>query len=198
MKKVECVIPLHKPRTDEYLFFLLSGAITSIPLTMFINLGGEYLLVGFSATDAYLISLVLFAPFIEEFSKVFPLFYRHGETQRSILNLALCAGLGFAIVEFLEYVFILGVSPVYRLPGLLFHPASASIAAYGIATKKPVPYYLLAVLLHFSNNFLAATSPIVPSVVILAITVFIFWRLYNKTKEQFIDPSPCEVELKSA
>jgi RsiW-degrading membrane proteinase PrsW (M82 family) len=198
MKRLECTIPIHKPRIGEYLFFLLSGAITSIPLTMFINVGGDYLLTGLSSTDAYLISLVLFAPFIEEFSKVFPLFYRHGETQRSILNLALCAGLGFAIVEFLEYVFILGVSPVYRLPGLLFHPASASIAAYGIATKKPIPYYFLAVLLHFANNFLAATSPIVPSVVILAITVFISWSLYNKTKEKFIDPTPCEVKPEPA
>lgn len=194
MKRFECVIPIHKPRIGEYLFFLLSGAITSIPLTLFINVGGDYFLTGISATDASLISLVLFAPFIEEFAKAFPLFYRHGETQRSIVNLALCAGLGFAVVEFLEYVFLLGVSPIVRLPGLLFHSASTSITAYGIATKKPLPYYLLAVLLHASNNFLAAAYPYVPAVIVLAITVFISWKLYSKTKERFIDPTPCETQ----
>jgi RsiW-degrading membrane proteinase PrsW (M82 family) len=192
MKRLECVIPIHKPRLGEYLFFLLSGAITSIPLTLFINIGGDYLLAGVSAADASLLSLVLFAPFIEEFAKAFPLFYRHGETQRSIVNLALCAGLGFAIVEFLEYIFLLGVSPIVRLPGLVFHSASTSITAYGIATKKPLPYYLLAVLLHASNNFLAVVDPFVPSVIILAITVFIAWSLYRKTKERFINPTPCE------
>jgi len=31
--------------------------------------------------------IVILAPFIEELAKVFPLFYRHGETERSLVTL---------------------------------------------------------------------------------------------------------------
>ena len=48
--------------------------------------------------------VVVLAPFIEELAKVFPLFYRHGETQRSLVSLGLLIGLGFGIAEFVEYV----------------------------------------------------------------------------------------------
>ena len=170
------------------MFFLLCGAILSVPLTLFIE---QYfanpLLVGLSPFTASLISVAVFAPFIEEFSKVFPLFYRHGETQRSIFNLALFVGLGFGIFEFATYVFALGVDPIARLPGLIFHPASTSITAYGIATKNTLPFYLLAVGLHFSNNIFVTLSPWFPtSVLVVAATVFISWRLHDKTKEKFI------------
>ena len=90
MTKEEARIPIHRPGINELMFFLLCGAILSVPLTLFIE---QYfanpLLVGLSPFTASLISVAVFAPFIEEFSKVFPLFYRHGETQRSIFNLAL-------------------------------------------------------------------------------------------------------------
>ena len=48
--------------------------------------GGGLLLVGFDDLTAAILSTAIFAPFIEEFSKIFPLYYRHGETQRSIFN----------------------------------------------------------------------------------------------------------------
>ena len=57
---------------------------------------------------AQICSVAIVAPFIEEFAKVFPLFYRHGENERSIITLGLLTGLGFGITEFLFYVFILG------------------------------------------------------------------------------------------
>ena len=189
MKKSEVTIQLHRPSVNEMLFFLLSGAIVSVPLTLFVEQFANPLLGGLSAFDITLISIAVFAPFVEEFAKVFPLFYRHGETQRSIFNLALFVGLGFGIVEFFTYVASFGPQVIAaRIPGLFFHPASASIAAYGIATKRPLPFYLAAVLLHFSNNFFAVFAPpIVPaSVIVLAVTLFASWRLHDKAKEKFI------------
>jgi len=185
MKQNEVVIQLHKPDASEMLFFFLCGVITSVPLTLFIAQYANSLLVGFDAFSATLISTAVFSPFIEEFSKAFPLFYRHGETERSIFHLALCVGLGFGIVEFLTYVFALGTPVVDRLAGLFFHPASTSTTAYGIAKKRPLPFFLAAVAFHFSNNFLALTDllPVFGSIAIVTITVFTSWQLHNKTKE---------------
>jgi hypothetical protein len=80
-----------------------------------------------------------------------------------------------------------------RIPGLFFHPASASITAYGVAKRQPIPFYLAAVGLHFANNFLAIIQPLaVPvSVLILGVTMFASWKLYDRTKEQFIDYPQC-------
>jgi len=188
MKQDEVVIQLHKPGAREMVFFFLCGVITSVPLTLFVAQYADVLLFGFDAFSATLVSTAVFAPFIEEFSKAFPLFYRHGETERSIVNLALCVGLGFGIVELLAYVFALGTPIVNRLPGLFFHPASASITAYGIATKRPLPFYLVAVALHFSNNFLALTNlfSVYGSIAVVAITVFASWQLHNRTKEKIV------------
>lgn len=191
VKRGEATIQLHKPSIGERMFFLLSGAIVSVPLTLFIEQNfANPLLTGLSAFDITLITVAIFAPFIEEFSKVFPLFYRHGETQRSIFTLALFLGIGFGIVEFVTYVGTFGPQIIpNRIPGLFFHPASTSITAYGIATNKPLPYYLIAVSLHVVNNFFAILAPfVVPAtVVILAITLITSWNLYNKTKEKFVE-----------
>jgi RsiW-degrading membrane proteinase PrsW (M82 family) len=196
MSKDSVTIKLHRPSVNELLFFLVSGAIVSVPLTLFIEQFANPFLTGLSALDITVITVALFAPFIEEFSKAFPLFYRHGETQRSIFNLALFVGLGFGIVEFLTYVVTIGPQAIPdRIPGLFFHPASTSITAYGIATKKPVPYYLVAVSLHFANNFLAIIGPpLIPtSVIVLAVTLFASWRLHDRTKETFITyPGTCQ------
>jgi RsiW-degrading membrane proteinase PrsW (M82 family) len=189
MKKGEVTIQLHRPSVNEMLFFLLSGAIVSVPLTLFVEQFANPLLTGLSSFDITLISIAVFAPFVEEFAKVFPLFYRHGETQRSIFNLALFVGLGFGIVEFFTYVFSFGPQIIVaRIPGLFFHPASASISAYGIATKRPLPFYLAAVGLHFSNNFFAVLAPtVVPaSAIVLTVTLLASWQLHDKAKEKFI------------
>ncbi len=187
MAKNEVTIYLHRPSINELMFFLLSGAILSVPLTIFISQYASALLGSFSMFAATLISVAVFAPLIEEFSKVFPLFYRHGETQRSIFHLALMVGLGFGIVEFLTYVAI-GVNPIIRIPGLLFHPASTAITAYGVAVKNPAPFYLAAVMLHLSNNAFAILMPGLPaSFLILAIALYSAWKLHGKTEEKFID-----------
>jgi RsiW-degrading membrane proteinase PrsW (M82 family) len=187
MKK-EVVIQLHKPNINEMLFFFASGAIISVPLTLFVDQLADNLLIGLTPFYATLISVAVFAPFIEEFSKAFPLFYRHGETERSIFKLGLLVGLGFGLVELITYVFAIGAPVLNRLPGLFFHPASTSITAYGIATKRVLPFYLIAVTFHLSNNFFAVTNPFaVPiSGVIVAIIVFASVQLYGKTKERMV------------
>lgn len=188
MEQDKAVVQLHKPDAVEMLFFFLCGAITSVPLTLFIAQFASSFLVGFDALSAALISSSVFSPVIEEFSKAFPLFYRHGETERSIVNLALFVGMGFGIVELLTYVFVLRAPIIGRLPGLFFHPASTSITAYGIATKRPLPFYAIAVAFHFFNNLLVLTSPFPASgsIAIVAITVFTSWQLHNKTKEKIV------------
>ena len=190
MEQKECVIPIHRPNISELLFFFICGAIMSVPITLFIASLADPLLVGFGDFTAAFLYTAFFAPFIEEFSKIFPLYYRHGETQRSVMQLALAVGLGFGLFEMITYGAVYGVEILpLRVPGLLFHPASASIAAYGIATKKPLPYYGLAVALHFANNFLAVMNPLPLSVsiIIVSITLWISWSLYHKTKETFIN-----------
>ncbi len=187
-----CTIPIHRPKSSEMVFFFACGIIMSIPLTLVTATLADTLLTGLDTFTATLISTAIFAPFIEEFSKVLPLYYRHGETQRSILNLAIMVGLAFGIVELLEYVLLLGVPVVDRLPGLLFHPSSATVAAYGIATKRPVPFYLLAVALHFSANFLAIVNPFPffsASILIVALALYAAWTFYGRTKEQVISYS---------
>jgi RsiW-degrading membrane proteinase PrsW (M82 family) len=190
MEKARISIQIHRPGINEILFFLLSGAIVSVPLTIFID---QYfagpLLTGLPSVDIGVISVAIVAPFVEEFSKVFPLGYRHGETQRSIFSLAIFVGLGFGIVEFITYVVTYGPQIIpARIPGLFFHPASTSITAYGLATKRPLPFYLAAVGLHFANNFLAVFAPVVApsSVIVLAVTLLASWKLHSRTKEVFI------------
>ena len=187
----EAVIKLHKPDASEMIFFFLCGVIISVPLTLFIYQYTDTLLVGLNSFTAALISRTLFAPFIEEFAKAYPLFYRHGETERSIFNLAIIVGLGFGIVELLTYVSVLGVPIEYRIPGLLFHPASTSVTAYGIATKRPLPFYLIAVFLHFANNYLALTLAepslqVLASILVVGTTALMSWQLRSKTKEQIV------------
>ena len=187
MQKGKVVIPLHKPDVREMLFFFACGAVISVPLTLFIYQYTDSILVGLTPFTATLISAAVIAPFTEEFSKAYPLFYRHGETERSIVNLALLVGLGFGIVELVTYV-SLGTPIIDRLPGLFFHPASTSITAYGIATKRPLPFYMGAVTLHFSYNFLVLTNPFSFSsaIFVVAIAVFSSWQLRNKTREKIV------------
>jgi len=191
MKPEERTIPIHKPRIIEMLFFFSCGIIMSIPITLFVRSLVDPLLTNFTQITATLLSYALFAPFIEEFSKIFPLYYRHGETQRSILNLAIMVGLGFAIVELLQYVFLLGVPVIFRLAGLFFHSSSTAIAAYGIATKRPAPFYLLAVALHFSYNFLALINPFpfTAAYLIVGIAVSLAYTFYGRTKEKVMQYS---------
>jgi RsiW-degrading membrane proteinase PrsW (M82 family) len=162
---------------------------------LFVDQFADALVSSLPSVYAVLFASVLFAPFMEEFAKAFPLFYRHGETVRSIFILGFLVGLGFGFVEFLVYVFVLGVPFVFRLPAVVFHGASTSITAYGIATRRAPLFYLVAVGLHFFNNFSAFVQLFVdPSVefgvwsigvyAVMFTTLYLSYWLYRKTSER--------------
>jgi RsiW-degrading membrane proteinase PrsW (M82 family) len=178
----QCVIPLHKPSVKELIFFFASGILVSIPFALFFS--NLYPL--FPAA----LAVILVAPFVEELAKVFPLFYRHGETERSLVTLGILIGLGFGISEFFLYVFILDVPWIVRIPGVIFHASSAAVTAYGIAKKKPLGYYLTAVVLHASNNFFAVESPtfigVLAELVILITAYLLAWHFYHEASDQKI------------
>jgi len=175
-----CVtIPIHHPNWREYAFFFICGILVSIPFTLF-----------FGQTYPFfpeVLVIVVLAPLIEELAKVFPLFYRHGETERTLVLLGVLIGLGFGIAEFALYVFSYGVNPIVRIPGVIFHASSAAITAYGIAKKKPLPYYLLVVGLHMSNNFFAVTELSiiggVGSLLVLVTAYYFAWIVYHKASK---------------
>lgn len=178
----QCIIPIHKPSRKEYAFFFVSGIVVSIPFAVFF----ESL---YPAAASSLILIVLVAPFVEELAKVFPLFYRHGETQRSIVMLGILIGVGFGVAELVEYVVLADIPIIARIPGIVFHGSSAAIVAYGIAKKKPLPYYMIAVFLHIANNFFAVSaSPlfIVPQVVVLVAVYALAWRYWHKANPEVI------------
>jgi len=137
-----------------------------------------------------IVSVVVFAPFIEELAKVFPLFYRHGETERSIVTLGILIGLGFGISEFVLYVFFMGAPVLDRIPGIVFHASSAAITAYGIARKNPLPYYLLAVVLHLTNNFFALETGLsfgfFVELLVLIVAYLLAWRFYHQASKEKI------------
>lgn len=196
-REIKTTIPLHRPSLRENFFFFLSGIISSVPFTLLTEQFADSLLVTLPLFYAILISAVLIAPFLEEFAKAFPLLYRHGETEKSIFGLGFLTGLGFGIFEFVTYVFLLEAPVFLRLPGVLFHAASTSITAYGIATKRTVTFYLVAVGLHFSNNFAALLYLTTGGSELLgpwsmisffasAVTYLLSWRLYRKTSDRIV------------
>jgi RsiW-degrading membrane proteinase PrsW (M82 family) len=167
----KAVMPVHKPDVKEKIFFFISGLLVSVPFTLFFSDFTDSLCIVLPMFFVEVCSTVLFAPLIEEFAKVFPLYYRHGETERSIMNLA---------------VLTLGAPPISRVPGLIFHASSAGITAYGIAKKKPLRFYLVAVSLHFANNLFAVLGTSLlffPGVAILIATFVLAWRLYQRTSK---------------
>jgi RsiW-degrading membrane proteinase PrsW (M82 family) len=181
----ECTIPLHFPSTKEKIFFFISGLLVSVPFALFLEQFADIL--------PLIISTALIAPFIEELAKVFPLFYRHGETERSIVLLGILIGLGFGITEFLIYVLVAGVDPFVRIPGIIFHASSAAITAYGIAKKNPLPFYLIAVGLHILNNFFAVVFAdyffaLVLQLIILIVTYYLAWYFYHKASKEKMIP----------
>ncbi len=189
--KQTTTIAVHKPDIKEKIFFFLSGLLVSVPFTVFFSELSDSLCIAIPKVFAQVCSLVIFTPFIEEFAKVFPLFYRHGETEKSILNLGILVGLGFGVTEFVLYVFTLGVNFIIRIPGVIFHASSAGITAYGIAKKKPLPFYLIAIAFHLANNLFALFSNqfaflYVLGVIVLLSTYLLAWHLYSRTSETMV------------
>jgi len=175
----QCVIPLHKPSLRELAFFFSSGILVSVPFALFFS--------DLYPLFPYALSVIILAPFVEELAKVFPLFYRHGETERSLVTIGILIGLGFGISELVVYVSA-GVPLIDRIPGVIFHASSASITAYGIAKKNPLPYYLLAVTLHLTNNFFALEAPltfgVLPELLVLAAAYLLAYHFYHESSDE--------------
>ena len=182
------MVLIHRPSLREKLFFLLSGVIASIPMALFFEPSTTFLSNFFPKLQAEILSIAVLAPLVEEFAKAYPLFFRHGESQRSLFTLGFLVGLGFGITEFFEYVVILMVSPLVRIPGIFLHAALTSIAVYGIATKRSALFYMIAFVLHSAINFLAIFD--LPSLLyaFVLIATFLFSiLLYTRTSEKMIN-----------
>jgi len=105
------------------------------------------------------------------------------------VTLGLLTGLGFGIAEFVQYVTIVGTPPIARVPGVIFHASSAAITAFGIAKKKPIPYYLIGVFLHFVNNLFAVLNDffsIFIQLLVLLTTYLLAWRYWHMAKKDVI------------
>ena len=173
-------------------FFFVSGIIVGIPVNVYIHNSAVGMIAGLSPYYFLLISELVLAPFIEEFSKVFGLIYRHGETEQTFFKLAVLSGFGFGIAEFLILTFTIGSSALINFSGIFFHPLTVAITAYGLATNQAFRYYLLAVFFHFLNNLFLILLPsniiaLLTSVGIVIITYFVVRKLQSLTKNQFVD-----------
>jgi len=164
-------------------FFFLSGMIVSIPFVFYTKTMFNRLCYTMPTWYARLISTAIFTPFMEELAKAYPLMYRQGESERSIFLQGAIVGLGFGVAEALIYVFMLGAPITFRMWGVLFHTFTAPITAYGIAKKRPLPPYLLAVTLHFLNNLSAIYNLLflTTGYPILITTITITWYLNVRT-----------------
>jgi RsiW-degrading membrane proteinase PrsW (M82 family) len=183
------VVRFHKPDLKEKIFYFLCGILVSVPMTLFFSGLTTDFCVVMPFFYAQFCAIVVLAPLIEEFSKVFPLFYRHGETERSIFVLGLLIGLGFGFAEFLIYVLVLDVHFLVRFPLIVFHACAASISAYGVAKKNPLPFLAVAVLLHFGNNLVALVFSglwIIGGPVILLITYYVAYVLYRRSSNAIV------------
>ena len=179
---------VHKPNTREYLSYLTQGLVTSVILTFFFetlarDLVNEY----FSTQMAGFVLVVVLAPIIEEYFKVYPLRNRHPETARSLIKLGYITGLGFGISEFIIYVYLANVPALIRLPGLFFHAASASITTTGITKNRFTQYYLVAVILHAINNFFAELGEIwlIGGLATMFLTYIIAYREYITAEDEY-------------
>ena len=182
-------IPLHHPGLLEMASYLIQGFIVSVAISVFLEtLAKDYVAVAIPGLFGYIILVSFFAPLIEEFTKVFPLLYRHAETEKSIIKLGFLSGLGFGFAEFALYAFYFNAPIVIRLPEMFFHAANTSIVAYGVTRQQFSKYYLVAVLFHFANNFLTFFGDIwyIGGFGVIALTFYLAWKFYGKSSDSYL------------
>ncbi len=147
-----------------------------------------------------LIIVCVIAPVVEEFTKVLGVF----SAKNSIFSLedgfvlGAAAGLGFAATENLLYestaLFHEGVQAfvvvviLRSVASTLLHGSASAVAGYGISkghlTGKHsfIPYYLIAVIMHGSFNYLASAGLIYGGrIPILALIVAVFFSVISIT-----------------
>lgn len=133
---------------QEKLFFLVSGIVVGAPVAFLFEITSHLWFTSFGV-------VTVVAPFVEEFAKANPLFFRYERSAKSLLFFGFLAGLGFGLAESLVYV-LSGVPFIVRLPAIGFHAAGTTIVAYGVYKRDTLKYYFVAVGLHLLNNLFAS------------------------------------------
>jgi RsiW-degrading membrane proteinase PrsW (M82 family) len=133
---------------------------------------------------AMICATAIVAPLVEEFAKAYPLFYRYEIPSKPLMTLGFLTGLGFGIAEFIVYVFVNNVPFFIRIHPIFFHAASASIVAYGISQRSTMKFYLLAVILHFMNNFFATLGHLwlIGTIAATIATYYLSYRYFRKSQ----------------
>ena len=146
---------------------VLAAALLSLPIVR------EYDIFGKDPSAVTFLMVVVIAPFVEEFAKIFGLFRisRFIDHPRSGLVLGAAVGLGFAATENMLYegsallgggvVLFLTTALIRSFSSTLMHGSATSMSGYGVARSKFegrswVPYYLLAVVMHATFNLFAS------------------------------------------
>ncbi len=201
-----------EPWTTISLVFLW-GAITAIVISLALEMllygiYGAYIvrmyeLLQNNETASALVLTCVIAPFVEEGAKVLGVFFAKGhifEIEDGFVYGA-AAGLGFAATENLFYesgtlaaygLFAYVLMVIIRsISSALLHGSATAVSGYGVARKSMygrsfLPFFLLAVLMHASFNFLASFSTVFEGVslplfglalaVLFGITSFIIIR----------------------
>ncbi|MDD1767494.1 MAG: PrsW family intramembrane metalloprotease [Methanomassiliicoccales archaeon] len=133
----------------------------------------EYDIFGRDPSTITFLMVVVIAPFVEEFAKLFGLFRVSGfvDHPRSGLVFGAAVGLGFAATENMLYegsalltggvVLFLTTALVRSFSSALMHGSATSMSGYGLGRSKFggkswFPFYLLAVLMHGAFNLFAS------------------------------------------
>lgn len=190
MENQSTTIPLHHPGFLEMTSFFVQGLIVSVAISVFLEtIARNYVALTIPGDIGYVILVIVFAPVIEEFTKVFPLLNRHAETEKSIVKLGFLSGLGFGLAEFFVYVIFFGAPISIRFPEMFFHAANTAIVAYGIAKHKFLLYYGIAVFFHFASNALTFTGDIwfIGGLGIAALVYYLGYLAYSKSSDSFLE-----------
>jgi hypothetical protein len=162
----------------EKLYFFISGIAIGVPTAIFFEVVFQNWFTVFGVAT-------IVAPVVEEFAKASTLFYRFERAGKALVRNGFLAGLGFGVAEFFVYI-ERGVPFLLRLPAIGFHAAGAAIVAYGIYKRDTLKYYLLAVALHFLNNFFAALGLLwfIGGLGATFGSYFIAWRFYRRAARE--------------
>lgn len=181
------------------IFAVIIAVILSLTFSGFVfstELQREYQFLG-DKTIQSLILVVVIAPIVEEFAKVLGVYTvkdRIYEIEDGLVFGAAC-GLGFAATENLLYesstFFSEGFGSAFitivitrSIASALLHGSASAMAGYGISKgmfkgkHTFLPYYLIAVFMHGSFNFLASIGQIYEGrIPLLALIVAVFFSI---------------------
>jgi len=161
--------------TGEKLFFFLSGIVVGAPVAFLFEITSHLWFTTFGV-------VTVVAPFVEEFAKANPLFFRYEKPAKSLLLFGFLAGLGFGLAESLVYV-LSGVPFIVRLPAIGFHAAGTTIVAYGVFKRATLKYYFVAVGLHILNNLFASLGLLwfVGGLGATLASYYLAWKYYQRS-----------------